>query len=154
MANSNHLNYDNTWWFAYYCSRLGNCSIYIHCVLGYVYFRYIQVYLCIFKYILFTSPGGSKPPFASPRQNGGGKQTSLCFPAVKRGWEENPPLLPCSKTGVGSNLQPFYDHFGSLLGAKISFGGILGASWKSWEHLGTTLRQFWSNFEPLGKKNH
>ena len=39
----NHLNHDNTWWFAYYCSRLGNCSIYIYCVLGYVYFRYISV---------------------------------------------------------------------------------------------------------------
>ena len=51
-------------------------------------------------------------------------------------------------------LIPFWNHFGTVLGAKISFGGILGASWKPWGHIGTTLRQFWSNVGPLGKKNH
>ena len=40
-------------------------------------------------------------------------------------------------------LIPFWNRFGTVLGAKISFGGILGASWKSWEHLGSTSGQSW-----------
>jgi len=40
-------------------------------------------------------------------------------------------------------LIPFWNRFGTVLGAKISFGGILGASWKPWEHLGSTSGQSW-----------
>ena len=40
-------------------------------------------------------------------------------------------------------LIPFWNRFGTVLDAKISFGGILGASWKPWEHLGSTSGQSW-----------
>ena len=41
------------------------------------------------------------------------------------------------------HFEMIWYHGGTILGAKINFKSILGASWRPWEHLGNTLGQSW-----------